>query len=400
MLWRGCIVQGGIVETIRGRVVFPGEISNAEVGWTNGTISRIDALDSDARLPAGYIIPGLVDIHCHGGGGTSFPDALNIGDIEKAAREHMSHGTTRLSAASSTMDIERMEYVLALLADACDAGIIDAIEIEGPFLSPERSGAQNPTYLQRPDKGIADRLIDATRGYAWAMTLAPELDGVRELVDHITTRGILPTWGHTNADSHVARDLHQYARQRLDHAPVRSRRQVAVHLFNAMRQMNHRAPGPVFEYIAAARAGDLVVELIGDGTHLSIDLVRSIIEILGPESVVLITDAMAAAGMPDGTYELSGLLVHVTNGIARLRGGNLAGGTSHLIDIVRTVVTAGIPLVDAVRMASTTPADVLGRSDLGRIAVGARADFVVVDDDLRPQRVIKDGRTVWSDSHM
>ena len=158
--------------------------------------------------------------------------------------------------------------------------------------------------------------------------------------------------------------------------------------------MNHRAPGPIMEYLAAARLNRVTVELIADGVHLSNELVRDVVEILGPDSIALITDAMAAAGMPDGTYELGGLLVHVTNGVARLRGGNLAGGTQCLIDIVRNVVACGVSLPTAVLMATRTPARVLGRTDVGELGEGMRADILLVSPELDVERVYRRGRLV------
>lgn len=224
------------------------------------------------------------------------------------------------------------------------------------------------------------------------MAVAPELNGAEDLVAHLASRGVVPTWAHTNADSATARRVNDLAVEELRrHGKAVSERPVATHLFNAMREMTHRSPGAAIAYLAAARQGQAVVQLIADGVHLSDDMVHDVVEILGTESIALITDSMAAAGMPDGTYELGGLLVHVTNGVARLRGGNLAGGTSHLLDIVRNCVKAGVPLADAVTMATQTPARVLGRDDVGVLQAGKRADVVLVDETLRVEKVYRRG---------
>lgn len=285
--------------------------------------------------------------------------------------------------------------MLGLLAEGCTQDLVECVEIEGPFLSRERCGAQNPTYLRLPDIAAADRLIDAGRGFVWSMAVAPELVGAEELVEHLAGRGIVPAWAHTNTDSTTARRLNDLAVAALRrYGKAVSDKPVATHLFNAMRELSHRAPGPVIEYLSAAGRGLAVVELIADGVHLSNDLVRDVVEILGPGPVVLITDSMAAAGMPDGTYELGGLLVHVTNSVARLRGGNLAGGTCRLIDIVRNCVNAGVALADAVQMASTSPAEVLGRTDVGRLRAGCRADVVLLTEALNVKRVYRRGRAV------
>ena len=386
------------MEAVRGRVVRPGEVlEDAVVEWEDETLTYVGRPrpgDTEEREP-GYILPGLIDLHSHGGGGSSFPDATSIDEVARAVLEHRRNGTTVLCATATTMELDRMEFVLGLLAEGCRQDLVECIEIEGPFLSRERCGAQNPMYLLAPDVEAANRLIDAAQGYAWSMAVAPELDGAEVLVEHLASRGVVPAWAHTNADSTTARRLNEIAVAALrHHGKAVTDRPVATHLFNAMRELSHRAPGPVIEYLSAAGRGLGIVELIADGVHLSNDLVRDVVEILGPEPVVLITDSMAAAGMPDGTYELGGLLVHVTKGVARLRGGNLAGGTSRLIDNVRNCVNAGVPLADAVCMASTTPASVLGRTDVGVLRQGCRADVVVANEALLVERVYRRGLLV------
>ncbi len=386
------------MEAVRGRVVVPGEVlEDAVVEWDGETLTYVGPPRPGdvAEREYGYILPGLIDLHSHGGGGSSFPDATSLGEVARAVAEHRRNGTTVLCATATTMELDRMEFVLDLLAQGCSEDLVECIEIEGPFLSRDRCGAQNPTYLRPPDIETADRLIDAGRGYVWSMAVAPELEGAEQLVEHLAQRGIVPAWAHTNADSTTARRLNDIAVAALDrHGAAVSNRPVATHLFNAMRELSHRAPGPVIEYLSAAGRGLAIVELIADGVHLSNDLVRDVVEILGPGPVVLITDSMAAAGMPDGTYELGGLLVHVTNSVARLRGGNLAGGTSRLIDNVRNCVNAGVPLADAVQMASATPASVLGRQDVGMLRAGCRGDVVVVNEALFVERVYRRGRLV------
>lgn len=383
------------MEIVRGRAVIAGRLEDdAVVAWEGNRISYVGPArpgDPEGR-GEGYILPGLIDLHSHGGGGASFPDATSIDDVQRAATAHLRSGTTVLCAAMSTMELSRMEFALGLLAQACEEDFIEAVEIEGPFLSRDRCGAQNATYLLLPDIETADILLDAARGRAWAMAVAPELKGAEELVVHLASRGVVPTWAHTNADSATARRVNTMAVEALRrHGTAVSERPIATHLFNAMREMTHRSPGAAVAYLAAARKGEAVVQLIADGVHLSNDMVHDVVEILDTEVIALITDSMAAAGMPDGTYELGGLLVHVTKGVARLRGGNLAGGTSCLLDVVRNCVKAGVPLADAVTMASQTPARVLGRDDVGVLQEGRRADVVLVDEALHVERVYRRG---------
>jgi N-acetylglucosamine-6-phosphate deacetylase len=165
-----------------------------------------------------------------------------------------------------------------------------------------------------------------------------------------------------------------------------------THLFNGMPPLHHRDPGPVAACLGAAARGSAVVELVADGVHLAPATVRAVFDLVGADSIALVTDAMAAAGMPDGSYVLGPVAVRVKDGVARLAdGGAIAGGTAHLLDVVRETVRAGVPLVAAVRAASTTPAGVLGRTDVGAVAEGGLADLVLVDDDLRPLRVLRRG---------
>lgn len=379
---------------VRGRIVCKHEIvEDGVVAWEADTISYVGPArptDADLAPSDNYILPGLVDEHVHGGGGESFPDAVNKEEVARAAHEHIRHGTTRLAATLSTMELDRMEFSAGLLADACDTGLISAINIEGPFLSTERAGAQNGSFITGPDISAAASLLEAARGYAWSMTVAPEQEGAAELVRYLVEQGVTPGFGHTNADAAQARHMLEIAVEAFK-ATGSDRRPVAVHLFNAMREVMHRAPGPVPEYIAAAACGNTTIELIGDGVHIAPSLVKNLVDALGPNRISLITDAMAATGMEDGTYELGGILVHVAEGVARLRGGNLAGGTSHLLDVVRTTWQAGVALPDAVTMASATPARVIGLEKHGELRPGNIADIVITNGQLEPLTVYRDG---------
>jgi N-acetylglucosamine-6-phosphate deacetylase len=230
------------------------------------------------------------------------------------------------------------------------------------------------------------------------MTVAPEVDGVvgpGGVVDALAAAGAVPSFGHTDASAEVVDAAVAAARAALAAPGTRSGRPTATHLFNGMRPLHHRDPGPVAACLAAAARGDLVVELVADGTHLADGTVRAVFDLVGPDAIALVTDAMAAAGMADGTYDLGPMRVRVAGGVARLADGDaIAGGTAHLLDVVRRVVGAGVPLVAAVRSASRTPADVLGRPGLGALEVGRRADVVVVDGDLAPRAVLRAGAWV------
>lgn len=349
-----------------------------------------------AREPL-TLLPGLVDVHCHGGGGASFPDATDAATARTAIAEHLRHGTTTLVASLVTAAEQTLLERTAVLAELADAGELAGIHLEGPYLSPDRCGAQDPAYMTQGRPDAVRRLAAAARGHLVSMTIAPEVPGVLGpdgVAATLAAVGALPSFGHTAADAEtVAAGIGQ-ARVALAEPGARSPRPTITHLFNGMPPLHHRTPGPVAASLAAAGRGDAVVELVTDGAHLAPATVRMVFDLVGPGAIVLVTDAMAAAGMPDGAYVLGGQEVVVHDGVARLaQGGAIAGGTAHMVDLVRHAVAAGVPLADAVTAAATTPATVLGRPDIGALEVGRRADLLVVDAHLRPLRVMRAG--VW-----
>jgi N-acetylglucosamine-6-phosphate deacetylase len=390
------VIEDGAVVIARDRIVWVGAV---ESGGAPAEFAAAVAATS-APAPGTILLPGLVDVHDHGGGGggASFPDATDADDARRAVREHLTHGTTTLVASLVTADADRLVAQTALLADLAEAGDLAGIHLEGPFLSPDRRGAQNPADMLAGDADLVRRIADAARGHLVTMTIAPEVDGIRGaggVIEALAAVGALPSFGHTDASAEVVDDAVAQARVALAAPGARSSRPTATHLFNGMRPLHHRDPGPIASCLAAAARGELVVELIADGTHLAPGTVRAIFDLVGAGSIALVTDAMAAAGMPDGTYDLGPMRVRVADGVARLVDGDaIAGGTSHLLDIVRCTVDAGVPLELAVRSASGTPAMVLGRTDIGALEAGRRADVVVVDAGLAPQGVMRSGEWV------
>lgn len=348
---------------------------------------------SGESLP--YLLPGLVDVHNHGGGGASFPDATDRSSAMTAVMEHRRHGTTSVVASLVSAAPDTLRERVGLLADLAEDGEIAGIHIEGPFLSAARCGAHDPSLLLEPDPALTAELAELARGHLFAMTLAPELPRAIATAEVLIAAGALPSWGHTDAGPAETSAALAATTPRL---PA-GRRATATHLFNAMRPWQHRDPGPIGELLAAAARGEAVVELIGDGVHLAPEVVREVHDLVGSSGAVLVTDAMAAAGMADGSYRLGSLDVTVAGGVARLsttdgQPGSIAGGTAHLIDVVRATIKGGVPVVDAVRMASTTPAEVLGDPQIGALELGRRADVLVTDDQLRPLRVLRRGREV------
>lgn len=397
-------------EFLRGRVVTPTEViadgvvvlRGATIAWVGGAAHAMAAGWSDvpdAVASPVTVLPGLVDIHTHGGGGASYPDATTPEEALVAVREHRAHGTTTLVASLVTAAPDTLRQRVGVLTELAEAGEIAGIHLEGPFVSAARCGAQDPALIQVPDADLTRELAMLARGHLVTMTIAPELAGVAGeggVIDALIGAGALPSFGHTDASWQQTADALADARAHLTAAPGRrSSRATVTHLFNGMRPMTHRDPGPIPVFLAAAARGAAVVELIGDGTHVAPEMVQSVFSLVGAGNVVLVTDAMAAAGMPDGAYRLGSQDVTVEGGVARLtHGGAIAGGTAHLLDIVRTTVAGGVPLVDVVLAAATTPATVLGDATVGALEAGRRADALVVDDDFRVLNVWRAGVVV------
>lgn len=410
--------QPGTARVLVGRVVTPtGVLDDGVVAVQDGRVAWVGAR-ADAAA-AGYadvpaddgatLLPGLVDVHDHGGGGASFPDAATLDEARVAAREHLRHGTTSLVASLVTAPRDVLLARTANLADLADAGEVVGIHLEGPFLSEVRCGAQNPHDMLEGDPELVRAIAAAARGYLRTMTVAPEVPGVvgtGGVIETLVEVGALPSIGHTDASTEQTEAAIAAGVAALAAAGRPGARMTATHLFNGMRPLHHREPGPIAACLAAAARGELVVELVADGTHLAHGTIRSVVELVGshvgadgavagPDAVALVTDAMAAAGMADGAYELGPMRVTVAHGVARLtEGGSIAGGTYHLLDVVRETVEAGVPLVDAVRAASWTPAGVLGLDDRGGLVAGRRADVVVTDADLRVREVLRAGDPV------
>lgn len=384
-------------------------VQDEEITWVG---SRADAAAAglDAALTAataapegGYLLPGLVDVHCHGGGGASFPNAETAEEALLAVKEHRAHGTTSLVASCVTASPEVLRARTRTLAELAEAGEIAGIHFEGPFVSEERCGAQDPTYIQDPNTALTRELLELGGGHVVTMTIAPEKPGVtgdNGVIAALLEGGALPSLGHTDSEAAPVRAALADAAERIEALaaagrPARCSAITATHLFNGMRPMHHRAPGPVPEFLAAAAKGECIVELIADDVHLHPALVLDMFETLGRQSIVLITDAMAAAGMADGEYTLGSQAVRVEGGVARLvKDGAIAGGTAHLLDVVRCAWRAGIPLIDAVFSASVQGARILGDSRVGALAVGKQADVLMVDAELRPMNVYRKGALV------
>jgi N-acetylglucosamine-6-phosphate deacetylase len=371
------------------RVVTGGrEIPDGFVAFTGGIISAtgtgrdwMDLAPSDAvDLAGGILVPGFIDIHGHGGGGFSFDGDAD--GIRAAVAVHRAHGTTRsvLSLVTGSVDdlVERVALVAELAAG--DPTILGS-HLEGPFLDVGHKGAHDPGLLRAPDPAVIDRFLAASRGTLRQVTLAPELPGGLEAIRQLSLAGVAVAVGHTDTDFDGARSAFDAGASILTHA------------FNAMNGIHHRNPGPV---AAAFATPSVTLEIINDWVHVHPEVVR-IAFAAAPGRIALVTDAMAAAGSTDGSYQLGTLTVDVVDGVARLAGGGSIAGSTLTQDAAlrRAVTGVGIPLPEAVDALTATPARAIGRAgDLGRLDVGFAADAVLLDDGLAVTAVWADGSRV------
>ncbi|MDH6579625.1 N-acetylglucosamine-6-phosphate deacetylase [Kitasatospora sp. MAP5-34] len=354
------------------RLVLPGGVvENGRLAVEGTRIAGIELLHrqpGDLDLGGHTVVPGFVDLHVHGGGGASYASGI-AEEALKAARTHLEHGTTTTMASTVTGELDELCHQAAVLSELVEDGVLAGIHFEGPFISHNRCGAHRPDLLRDPDPALVRKLVDAARGHARMVTLAPELPGGLESVRMLTELGVIAAVGHTDSD--YAKTL-----EAIDAGAT-----VATHLFNAMPGIQHRAPGPIVALLEDER---VTVELINDGIHLHPSVLDLAYGTAGPDRVALITDAMGAAGMGDGLYPLGPLQVRVENGVARLvEGGSIAGSTLTLdVSFKRSVTVNGLSLDAAVRSLSAVPARLLGLADsIGSLEPGKNADLVVLDSD-------------------
>jgi N-acetylglucosamine-6-phosphate deacetylase len=382
-----------------GRVVTPEGVLSP--GWIRLAGSRIDAVGpGEPPGPAGlprthlggaWVLPGFVDMHVHGGGGTSFTEGT-AEDARCADEFHRRNGTTTMLASLVTAPLAELEARAAMLAGLAREGVVAGLHLEGPFLAAARCGAQDPRHMIPPDVAAFASLHAAAAGQLRIITLAPELPGATDLITVAVQAGVIAAVGHTDATADVTA------------AAVDAGASHATHLFNGMRPLHHREPGPVG---ALLDRDEVSCEVIADGVHLHDIAIRLVARAAGPARLVLITDAMAAAGMPDGRYQLGSKRVDVAGGVARLAAdpesgadagrvsGAIAGSTATMASVVRHAVAAGLRVTDVAAAASTNPARVLGLADrTGALRPGLDADLVVCDGEFGLRAVMRHGEWV------
>ena len=332
-----------------------------------------------------YVIPGLTDLHFHGCVGEDFSDATPDG-LQKMADYELSRGVTQICPAGMTLGEDQLTRICqnaaAHRAKNPGGAELVGLHLEGPFLCKAKKGAQNEAFLHDPDPAMLHRLQQAAQGMVKLVTLAAEQPGALEFIRSAQEDEITVSLGHTTADYDTACAAYEAgARQ-------------ATHLFNAMPPFTHRAPGVVG---AAFDHPQVKVELISDGVHIHPSVVRAVFQLFGAGRVILISDSLRATGMPDGRYPFGGQEIEVHGNRATMADdpNTLAGSVSDLMACMRSAVSFGIPLHDAVRAAAVNPAQVLGVFDrLGSLDVGKTANLAILDQNLNLKDVFFRGQLV------
>ncbi len=372
---------------------------NADVRIENGAFAEFssslpgcgqDVLDAQGS----YLIPGLVDVHFHGAAGADFSDG-NMDGLHRIAGYEASRGITSICPAALTLPEEQLLKICSTAAEYASHGYargeakLCAVNLEGPFISEHKLGAQNPAFVRKPDIDFFDRLQKAAGGLVRLVTVAPEAEGAFEFIEAIKQRNALQeghpvhiSIGHTACDYDTAKKALAAG---ADHI---------THFYNAMTGFTHRSPGVVGAAMDwADEANSLFIELVCDGIHVHPAAIRLAFRVFGADRIVLVSDSMRAVGMENGSYTLGGLSVNVKGHHATLADGTLAGSATDLMDCMKTAASMGIPLETAIKCATCNPAKSIGLADkCGKIAVGRAADCVMLEkDSLDVKYVIMDG---------
>lgn len=363
-----------------GTMVLDGQVCRP--GWLQTSGGRIAACSPgvppqpvDFGFPDCTVVPGFIDMHVHGGGGASYTDADGIVD---AAAFHLRHGTTTTLASLVTASPSELLGGVRALAEATRQGTVAGIHLEGPWLSGAHCGAHDRTKMRDPDAAEIDAVLAAGDDTIRMVTLAPELPGADTAIRRFVEAGVVVAVGHTDATYQQARDA------------IARGATVGTHLFNAMPALHHREPGPA---LALLRDPRVTVEVIADGVHLHPDVVKAVIAAAGADRVAMITDAIAAAGRPDGAFRLGAVPIDVAAGVARVHGTSTIAGSTATMDRLFRTVYADAGLAAAVQTSAATPARALGLQRVGVLTAGYDANLVVLDELLGISDVMVRG--VW-----
>ncbi len=380
-----------------GKIITPFEvIEEGFIAVSRGKISDLGPGGKMPEVPAGieeidargyYVIPGLVDIHTHGAQGYDVMDGTAQA-LKEITRHKLARGTTAWVGTTVTSSREQiLEAEKALknyLEENPEESVLLGLHLEGPFISREKKGAQNEDFIRNPSLEEYWEWKERLGSYFKILTLAPEMEGAREIIKEAVEDDILVAAGHTNAT--YAETIKAMAAG-LTHA---------AHFFNGMRSLHHREPGVIGAFLENP---ETTLELILDGAHLHPAIVRLVWAAAGPGRIVLVTDSMRAAGMPDGKYDLGGQEVTISDGIARLKDGTLAGSSLDMDRALRMLMdVVGEDLKTVLPAATFNPARCLGiEGERGSLERGKRADIVLLDSELKPGVTITRGRVFNSE---
>lgn len=375
------------VRAVCGQSVLP----EAAVWIADGRIERIESdaapnreQTSDCERIDGQgmlLIPGMIDVHIHGANGFDMMDGTEE-SVQQVSRACANSGCTSFLATSVSSTIEQLMAMIRSVKRVVGrerGAAVAGIHLEGPYLNAKRKGMQNEAYLRHPDIGEMTRIFDEAGDLIKMVTIAPELPGGTEMIDFLRNRGTIVAVAHSDAT---------YEEAKLAFSRGASH---VTHCFNGMRPIHHRDPGLV---AAAFEEEHVSLQAIVDQVHLHPAIVRMMYRMKGADKMVLITDALQAMGLGDGIYMFGGHRVEVKDGVARLQDGTLASSTVTMNKALRYTTELGIPLTDAVRMASTTPADILGMRDTGKIAAGCKADLALLNERFEVEWTMIGGEMV------
>ena len=359
-------------------------------GWFLGEIAFgavIEGIRGKSDAKPRYIVPGFIDVHVHGGGGGDAMDG--VAGLEAMSRFHAAHGTTALLATTITNPWDRVLAALEGISSfssksgaAVSGARVLGAHLEGPFINPERLGAQPPfTVLPTPNR--VREILEL--GVVKVVTIAPELEGALEAIRLFLEAGVRVSLGHTAATAEIALEVFALA-AKLGRSPLIC----GTHLYNAMGGLEGRNPGVVGALLGNPNS---YAEVIMDGHHVHNSAFRAAF-FAKPDKLMLITDAIRAAGQPDGDYDLGGQSVRLEGGAVRLETGALAGSVLTMLGAVKNAVAAGLALEVALKLASLHPAQYLGLQGYGKLTVGAVADVVVLSESLEVQAVYVGGQQV------
>lgn len=364
------------------------EIPNAAILFRDGVIESVGPRSAVA-LPAGarelisadkIATPGFLDVHIHGAGGRDVMESTEDA-LRTVSRSVATHGTTSFVATTATASPESIcksaEGIAGFISrqhqsDEPRAEIL-GVHFEGPFISYVRRGVHPSEFLKLPSADLLERFIEAAKGHAQILTLAPELLGAMPCIDAARKAGLVVAIGHTDATYEQAR------------AAIARGAHHAVHVYNAMRPFSHRDSGVIG---AVLTTPEVTAELIADGVHVDETAMRLLLQAKGAAGVILVSDGISATGMPDGKYTLGTFEVTVSGGVCRNSEGKLAGSTLTLDRALRNIVNLGVPLADALRMLTLNPATLLGiEFKKGSLRPDADADILLLDEALNITQV-------------